>query len=377
MQSRFSGFKQHRALAIGVLLVMALNTSGIAGVPANAGGLSTVGRMHEMRGSHSATLLPNGKVLIAGGFKKVRVYDQAYFDSAELYDPRTMTFAPTGSLKVARCGHSATLLQDGKVLIAGGGGDQPVSSAEIYDPQTGTFALVGSMSVPRQGHAATVLKNGNVLITGGTADAGHSAEIFNVKTRRFESTGRMTALRQAHTATLLPDGRVLIAGGTSGEGENSHLVYAAAELYDPRTGRFTSTGAMTVKRHKHGALLLPDGTVLIAGGSDEQDWRGQYNTAELYDIGKGTFSRTADMEAKRFKISNSLVMLNDGTVLISGGAKMVEVFEPGRKSFSLVAQFEEPHFYSCSTLLPDGTVLITGGYNTVPQSTDQAWLYTR
>lgn len=336
--------------------------------------LVAIESMHELRASHTATLLPSGKVLIVGGFKKVRTYDQVYFTSAELYDPQTKTFTPTGSLNVARCGHTATLLRDGTVLIAGGGNDQPLASAELYNPQTGTFTKLEDMTSARQGHTATLLKNGNVLVAGSGMDDKHSAELFNIRTHRFEATGNMRMNRLGPTATLLPNGKVLIAGGASGE-ERGHTVVATAELYDPATGRFTPTGSMTLVRYKHGALLLPDSTVLIVGGSDEHDWRGQYNSVELYDMKRGTFSRVRDMEGKRFKLPNGVTLLNDGTVLVTGGAKKIEIYNPGTQSFSSAGQFDEPHFYETATLLPDGSVLIAGGYNTQPQSTEKAWIF--
>jgi WD40 repeat protein len=329
--------------------------------------------MHERRASHTATLLPTGKVLIAGGFKKVRTYDQFYFDSAELYDPRTKTFSPTGTLHEARCGHTATLLQNGTVLITGGVSTSALSSAELYDPHKETFTSIGNMIAPREGHTATLLRNGNVLIAGGNNDAAKSAEIFNVKTRRFEQTGNLNATRMAHTATLLPDGNVLIAGGTN-RSSRDHPILATAELYNTNTGKFASTGSMTMVRYKHASLLLPDGNVLIAGGSDDKDWQGQYNSAELYDIERGSFSRIADMQAKRFKLPQAAALLKDGSVLISGGSTTIETYDPKTSSFAIVAQFDEPHFYQTATLLPDGGVLVAGGYNTQPQSTDKAWI---
>ena len=253
-------------LAIAAALFMIV----ISGVVAAGGGktLKPVTSMHEMRASHTATLLPNGKVLIAGGFKKVHTYEQVYFNSAELYDPKTRTFTPTGKLNVARCGHTATLLPDGTVLIVGGGSDQPLASAELYDPRRETFVPVGMMASPRQGHTATLLKNGNVLISGGRTDGHTESEIFNVRVKRFEPAGNLTVNRSGHTATLLPDGKVLIAGGAALNG-NKHKVLSSAELYDPATDKCTPAGEMTMVRYKHAAILLPDTTVLIVGGSDE------------------------------------------------------------------------------------------------------------
>ena len=338
--------------------------------------LKPIGKMHELRASHTATLLPNGKVLIAGGFKKVRTFDQIYFNSAELYDSELHTFTPTGNLNVARCGHTATLLPSGKVLIVGGGNDQSLASAELYDSQTATFTPMGMMAVSRQGHTATLLKNGSVLIVGGNRDEKHSAEIFNGKLERFEPTGNLNTNRVGHTATLLPDGRVLIAGGAKTE-ERGRVVLASAELYDPAAGSFTPTGHMTMVRYKHAAILLPDSAVLIIGGSDEHDWRGQYNSAEVYDTKHGAFSRIRDMEGKRFKFPDAVTLLNDGTILVAGGGKKVEIYDPKAGAFTSVAQFDEPHFYATTTLLPDGSVLIAGGYNTQPQSTDKVWIYKK
>ncbi len=365
-----------KELARFFMLFLALTVPALVATPGSgkSGRLTSVGRMHDLRASHTATLLPNGKVLIVGGFKKVRTYDQVYFNSAELYDPQTQTFAATGNLNVARCGHTATLLPDGTVLIAGGGNDAPLASAELYDPRTGSFTLVGEMAVPRQGHTATLLKDGNVLIVGGSQAEKRSAEIFDTKTQRFKLTGVSAMDRVGNTATLLPDGRVLIAGGAIKEGRR-WKVLSSAEFYNPQKGTFVSTGSMTMVRYKHGAILLPDSTVLIVGGSDERDWQGQYNTAEFYDTKHGTFSRLEDMKGKRFKLPNGISLLNDGTALISGGSNQVEVYNPRRKVFSSVATFREPHFFATATLLTDGSVLISGGYNTQPQSTDEAWVY--
>jgi WD40 repeat protein len=337
-------------------------------------GLKSIMTMHEMRASHTATLLPNGKVLIVGGFKKVRTYDQVYFNSAELYDPQTNTFGTTGKLNVARCGHTATLLGDGTVLIVGGGNNQPLASAELYDPRSGTFVPVGMMAASRQGHTATLLKDGNVLIVGGRADGRTQTEIFNVKVKRFEVAGNLTMNRSGHTATSLSDGRVFVAGGADQDGKG-YKVLASAELYDPATGKFTSTGNMTMVRYKHAATLLADSTVLIVGGSNEHDWTGQYNTAEVYDPRLGKFVQTNKMEGKRFKLPNAVALLNDNTVLIAGGGTKVEVYNYKAGTFTSVAQFDEPHFYSTATRLLNGNVLIAGGYNTKPQSTDMAWIY--
>jgi large repetitive protein len=187
----------------------------------------------------------------------------------ELYDRSTRTLIATGNMTTARAGQTATLLKNGRVLIAGGDGSdgKPSTSAELYDPLTGTFSPAGNMISSRSHHTATLLKHATVLVAGGIADSSLvSAEIYNPSTETFSITGDMIRTRPGyHTATLLNDGRVLIAGGHSGFGSGLRI----AELYDPSTGTFSRTGDMTRFRQEHTATLLNDGTVLIAGGVDD------------------------------------------------------------------------------------------------------------
>jgi hypothetical protein len=223
--------------------------------PSPTPGFSQTGSMAKARDSHTATLLYDGRVLIAGG----------PYSSAELYDPAAGTFSPTGSMTTARSGHTATLLSDGRVLIAGGDGFD-LASAELYSPAAGTFSPTGSMTTARSGHTATLLADGRVLIAGGggvfsNAYYTDSAELYDPATGTFRPTGSMTRARSGHTATRLTDGRVLITAGRRG----SYL--GSAELYDPATGTFSPTGSMATARESHTATLLADGRVLIVGGS--------------------------------------------------------------------------------------------------------------
>ena len=177
---------------------------GLATPPTS--GFSPTGPMITPRSDQTATLLPDGLVLIVGG------YDNGLaLATSELYDPGTGIFSPTGSLANARYYHSATLLPSGRVLIAGG--QDGTNTAELYDPKTGTFSPTGSMAIERLLQSATLLPNGRVLVACGTDDA--SAELYDPATGVFSPTRSMLTVRQHATATLLPDGRVLIAGGDS------------------------------------------------------------------------------------------------------------------------------------------------------------------
>jgi hypothetical protein len=208
--------------------------------------------------------------------------------SAELYDRATGTFSPMGSMTTARAGHTATLLSDGRVLIAGGrsavsgGSYSSLTSAELYDPATGTFSPIGSMSVARFQYTATLLQDGRVLVAGGEETNGEvvaSAELYDPTTGSFRRTGSMAAPRYWHTAALLSDGRVLIAGGDDGSKS-----LASAELYDPGTGGFSAAGSMASDRFSQAATLLSSGRVLIAGGgqSPQPDVVRTTASAELF-----------------------------------------------------------------------------------------------
>ncbi len=348
-----------------VLVLLALATR----TPAGPGKLAPTGDTATARFSHTATLLLNGKVLIAGGMEQNGVW----LDSAELYDPARGRFIPVGKMSARRAGATATLLPNGKVLIAGGtdGSGKNLASAEIYDPDTNTFSATGNLSFPR-GHAiATLLKNGKVLVAGGSAagddDQLASAEIYDPLTGRFLPTGSMHSPRSAFTAVRLKDGKVLVAGGLSGGQYPFHKVEATAEVYDPLTGRFTLTGEMSVPRYKQGAALLPDGKVLIVGGSNEDGRQYKYSSTEIFDPRMNAFQPGPRMKFPRYKLLSGITALSDGRVLVAGGAEQPEIYDPARAVF--IALNDEPldgFLFSTATLLPDGRVLMVNGYGQHP-----------
>ena len=330
--------------------------------------------MTRQRATHTATLLPDGRVLVAGGFAG----DGNSLASAEMFDPATEMFAPAGDTNVPRAGHTATLLSNGKVLLAGGYNGNYLASAELYDPAARTFTPTSRMVTARSGHVATLLPNGKVLLAGGVG-AGWtflaSAELYDPATNTFTATGEMLAARESHTATLLANGKVLIAGGHRGR-RAAITIYSSAEIYDPATGRFSATGEMTRIRHKHEAVLLADGRVLIVGGADERDGRPAYTSTEIYNPVRGTFTAAGNMNAPRYKLQGTAVLLNDGKVLIAGGANRAEVFDPSRNTFSYAAgDMGTSRLFATATRLRNGQVLITGGYHGNNHASSNAWIY--
>ncbi len=232
-------------------------------------GVTPTGGLSTPRSFHTATLLADGRVLVAGGHR-YNFYNSA-LATAEVYDPATGSFSPAGDMASARQDATATRLPDGRVLVAGGYGTDQIAQAtsELFDPTTGSFAAAASMAVGRANHTATALADGSVLITGGHASAPGpsvaSAEVYDPAAAAFLPTGDMSSPRGAQTATVLDDGRVLVAGGFTDFPYAPTL--ATAEIWDPATGVFTPVAhGMRDARGRHVAAALPEGEVLVAGG---------------------------------------------------------------------------------------------------------------
>ena len=289
-------------------------------------------------------------------------------------------FEPAGSMTTSRAGATATLLLDGRVLIVGGssGAGYPTASAELYDPETCSFSATGSMPAPRANYTATPLTDGRVLIAGGFDGFTNSLAtdlLYDPTTGAFRATGSMTSPRSNPSATLLGDGRVLIAGG-EGVSPNHEVDLASAEIYDPKTGRFTPTGSMGTARVGAATAPLPGGKILFVGGVSTActaagcDDR-PASAAEVYDPATGTFSPTGSLLAGW---ASSATALKDGRVLVLGAIRnlpipvlpimrpQAELYDPKTGKFTMTGGHQTPVGMN-ATLLPDGRVLVLGSFD--------------
>ena len=324
------------------LLLLVFASGVVRAQPAST--FTTTGNMTTPRFAATATLLLDGKVLIAGGGNLGRL------SSAELYDPATGLFAPTGGMTTARTWLTAILLADGRVLILGGSPEQP-HSVELYDPSTGAFTAAGDIGGTAS--SAALLQTGKVLIA-----AIPFAELYDPVTSTFAPTGAYASslvtgpgglLPGPPIATSLADGRVLITWNST-----------QTELYDPGTGAFSVTGTMTAHgawADGYSATLLPNGKVLVAGGGDDDE--SLYASAELYDPQTTTFTATGHMAQPRG--GHTATLLADGTVLIGGYGFSVGLYDPASGTFGPAGNLTTQRFEQTATLLNSGQVLIAGG----------------
>ena len=330
--------------------------------------------MGQKRANHTATTLPNGRILIAGGTNGPNIVR-----AAEIFDPSTHTFSPTGALRDVRDLHTATLLPNGRVLVAGGYSTNAtstgaISGAEIYYPDTGLWIPTTPMNDARSNHTAVLMHDGNVMAIGGYANGVYqdSVEIYYSTAGVWRRTGRLPEGRSLHTATLLQDGRILVVGG-----EGSSGVLGTTRIYDPRPGGGWTNGSAlpgVVVRY-HTATLLQDGRVLVAGGND-----GHWETANcwMYDPANNGWTQTGSLGVARQ--NHTATLLPNGMVMAAGGARAiahggnpvatVEVFDMSSHNNSWDTWGTDanhglagPRAYHTMTVAPDGTLYAIGGYD--------------
>lgn len=312
------------------------------------------------RGFHTATVLDDGRVLIVGGYTSLDT-DTA---RVEIFDPATNTFTQTGSLHLPRHGHSATLLMDGRVLVIGGYALPQgwLSDAEIYDPETEQWATTQPLFPHGVCHSATLLADGRVLVMAGSIRSGHPGsddrvEIFNPNTNRWQKAAYHEHTEACQTATRLEDGRVLIAGGL-----------ADPTIYDPATNTWKSAGKLNTPRSQAQAVLLQSGRVLLIGGLS---FDGEpTNSVEIYDVDSNTWQETAPLDQARY--NHTATLLPDGRVLVLGGwgtyngyesslLDTAEIYDEKTAIWSTAAPLNTGRANHTATLLPEGQILVTGG----------------
>ncbi|GFE62824.1 kelch repeat-containing protein [Geobacter sp. AOG2] len=364
----------------GPLVISALNGNLSAALPgftitatAPVGSFAATGSLNTGREEHTATLLSNGKVLVAGGYDWLNTSTA----TVELYDPATATWSPAAAMTSPRAGHTATLLHDGTVLVTGGYDDNyaTLESSELYDPITDTWSAVGAMASSRSGHTAILLPSGAVLaaggMVGGMSIAG--AELYDPASKTWQATPPMATARSYHSAVLLNNGKVLVAGGYDAD----VAIIPSAELYDPAANTWSQASAMHQARANHAANLLPDGTVLACGGFDEN--YATSATAERYDPVADRWNAAAPMSSQRAFHTSTL--LSRGLVLAAGGQgasgslATAEVYDPAGNAWIASGPLAVAQMYHSATLLTNGLVLLAGGNSEVASAVTDAQVY--
>ena len=345
-------------------------------IQAAPGSFKTIAPMVAQRTQHTASLLPNGKLLIAGGTTGI---GGLALKTAELYDPTLNAWTSAGNMTTARNSHTATLLRNGKVLITGGtNGSGDLATCELYDPASNTWSSAASMATSRQVHTATLLANGKVLVVGGSGGniitILNSAEIYDPVTNHWTTMASLTTARYLHTATLLPNGKVLVAAGYNG---GSPTYPANAELYDPASNTWVPAGNIYNPRYEHVATLLPNGKVIIVGGQGSS----AYTRTETYDPATNSWTLTANLSTVRIHCTTTL--LPNGKLAAIGGAVTfngtglvsTEIYDPATDIWTLAATMATGRSYHTASLMPSGKLIVAGGTASSTSTTNSAEIY--
>ncbi|RKH05466.1 hypothetical protein D7X32_07800 [Corallococcus carmarthensis] len=312
------------------------------------------GSLLSARYQHTATLLGNGKVLVAGGGTPSGSYT-----TTELYDPATATSVAGPSMLTARRAHTATLLQDGTVLVVGGINSSVLASAERYDPVTNTWSAAAPLPRISYGHSATLLTDGRVLVVGGVSYV-TSTYVYTPSTNTWAATGSLNAGMMGQAAVRLADGRVLVAGGGNSTTSSSNH----AEIWSPSTGAWTTVASMNTGRNGHTLQLLASGLALVTGYA---------TAAELYDPAANTWTNTGATAVQHFTAPS--VTRPDGTILMAGGSyntMQVELFSPTTNTWSTVGTLAQSRVEHPTVALANGRVLFLGGTTYNAQGNMQA-----
>lgn len=347
------------SLAVSALLLVGCTAGEPTASPVSSATVDAPGVPAADRAVHSATTLPDGRILIAGGC----VVDGCGTATADVVivgaDGRTETSA--APMSVPRTNHSATLLPDGRVVVVGGflgEGEGVTGSLDILDPAK-MIATPGPTVVPRGGHAAALLPGGRVLIVGGDDGSGGTAaaEVFDSASGTVSAVEPLPWAADALEATTLRDGRVLVTGGRVARGTAT----AAAAVYDPALEAWAEVGPLGVPRSKHFQVTLPDGRVLVGGGTPDD--RTLLQSTEVFDAETGGFSPGPDLTEPRYKLTSGVIALPDGRVLIGAGGGSIEIVDVERRTSAVVPGLDGTAWFATVSLLDDGSALVLGGYD--------------
>ncbi len=357
-------------IAFPLFVCAAASAQGITFTPANP--------MHKARGFFVATELLNGNILVAGGYDGSCNCAPNFADS-EIYNWRTGLWTLTSPMNAARAAPVAVRLENGRVMVIGGFGEffNVLNSAEIYNPGTATWSLTAPMSDARaEDFVAVLLPGRKVLVAGGTASdftSLSSAEIFDEATGTWTPTGSMNVGRGEFATVVLADGRVLAVGGIATDG----TAIASAEIYNPVTGTWTLTGSMSTGRNDLQAVLLRNGRVLAAGGGTGSEELPRLASAEIFDPHTGVWTSTGDMTAPRSEAENATVLLPDGRVLVPGGytahetpVSSTDLYDPRTGIWTAGGSMSDNRTGEVALVLPGNRgVLVMGGLDQSPATT--------
>lgn len=347
-----------RRLLVAALLVVVGGCTGQSPLPPpSAAPMPVSAQPLRPRAAHTATLLADGRVLIAGGCAVDGCRTSEVEPSSEFYVPGR-GFMPGPPMLHPRSSHTATRLGDGRVLIVGGWaqeGTAPVAEAEMFDPATGTFQSAGTF----QG-GGILLRDGRVLTVGVgngprnlTADVG----IFDPATGSHTPGAAIPQPRHAAAAIVLPDGDVLITGGQDGP---QHGLLSTL-IYDPDSGDWRPGPPMSTPRFKHAITMLDDGRAMVLGGTTDDTEL--LASTEILDLATNRFAPGPMMSTPRYKFPDAVVSTTIGHLVVAGGTQ-VDVLAPDGQSFDTIANSTAARrWFPTATALPDGTVLIVGGYD--------------
>jgi N-acetylneuraminic acid mutarotase len=366
---------------------------GTPGGSEAGGQWTTAGSLAQGRVSHTATLLPDGRLLVVGGERGQAGGNS--LSSVETYDPRSNSWSAAPAMNLGRMAHTATPLPDGRVLVVGGDAAQPgqptgsTNTVELYDPRTNSWGSGPASALGRERHSATLLPDGRVLVVGGeTMGTGvaqgralASAELYDPRTNSWSPLPDLSRPRVGHTATVLPDGRVIVVGGASEGATGQREVSASAEVFNPASGQWSPLGDLTTGRADHSATLLPDGRIMVIGGQTTETRGGRAlmiavgsaaipsATSEIFDPQSGRWTPVVSLGTPRS--GHSATLLPTGQLLVVGGygqgtgqplanAERYDLATGSWSALSIpVARAEHT-----ATLLPDGSLILVGGRGT-------------